>query len=328
MRRKCMMFIMLFTGCLFIANNSFAAWTQGKGHSYNQLTFSHYQTVKKRTTLVKDEDGTIVGLYGKVRSEDSAEFTSTKISYYGEYGITNQFTGIISGGWDWIRSDEIQDATYGEEDGPSGVGDIIVGFRQKISDNLGGGYLASLQGEVKIPEAYDYEHPAYYQNLGDGQYDAMLKLVFGKGFSWGYAVFFTGYKYRFENDQLDKDQTFKPGDQLTFSLSGGYNVAKWVSIRAKLEYTESMDNAEISDELIAGFQEAGGESQNRDVAIIKDSLALESDVLSMGLALAFNVADKTQLVVSYDRDLVGDGVFQTKDAALGQTYSLALARSF
>ena len=77
MRKKALLFFLLLVGLVFISSNSFAAWTQGKGHSYNQLTFSHYKTLEKYTSLSYDRGGlgaTVDGLNTGTHRIESEEF--------------------------------------------------------------------------------------------------------------------------------------------------------------------------------------------------------------------------------------------------------------
>ncbi len=323
MRKKTLSIFLFLVGLVFISSNAFAAWTQAKGHSYNQLTLSHYKTVKKFTSLGYDTNqlgGTITDLDVPVHTIPTEEFTSTKISYYGEYGVTDKITAIISGGWDWQKTNDVQ--RYSDDDGPSGIGDIILGVRHKLSDNLGAGVLSSVQFDLKVPEAYDYDDPINKQSLGDGQYDLTGKLLFGRGFSWGYTVLSAGYKYRFENDQLSNGINFKPSDQMLLGISGGYNAFPWLSIRGNLDYNNPVGNASVSEEMKAfNASEGSGLDWHGDVVLIKDTLGLEAEALNGGLALAFTVKPGTQVVVSADRTLYG------KDASIGTTYSIAVAMS-
>ncbi len=324
MKKGVVVALLLVVSCIFISNDALAAWTQAKGHSYNQLTYSYYKTVEKMSTLEYDADGIITGLDGELHKKDSDKFTQTNLTYYGEYGITDKITGIVSVGWSWIRSTDVLKL---DESGPSGVGDIKLGLRHKITDNIANtGVLSSVEVTVKIPEAYEYESPVTHQNLGDGQYDTEFKIKFGKGFNWGYSVLDISYLYRFENDQLGDDVSFKPSDAVKISLSGGYNATSWLSIRGSLAWADTVGNADVSEELQSLFL-ISGKAWHRDIAIIKDSLALEQDVLSAGIALAFTVKPGMQVVLSYDADLEGFSVIETQNAALGQTVSLALAYS-
>ncbi|GBE40519.1 hypothetical protein BMS3Bbin09_00401 [bacterium BMS3Bbin09] len=321
MRKKILLLFLFLVGFVFISSNAFAAWTQAKGHSYNQLSFSHYKTIKKFTSLGYDSNqlgGNINNLHSGTHVIPSEEFTSTKITYYGEYGLTDKITVIFSGGWDWQKTNDVQ--RYSDKDGPSGIGDIILGVRHKLSDNIGANILSSVQFDLKIPEAYDYGDPFSVQSLGEGQYDATTKLLFGKGFNWGYTVFSIEYKYRFENSKIGSDITFKPSDQMLLTLNGGYNAFPWLSIRGGLAYNKPVGNAEVSQGLI-DHSIPPGMDWHEDVVLIKSTLGLEAESLSGQIGLAFTVKSGTQVVLSYTRDLYG------RDAAIGDTFALAVAIS-
>src|SRR4030065_1628380 len=111
----------------FLSGNAFSAWTQAKGHSYNQLTFSYYSTTEKFTTIEHDNEGVILDIYGDVHKEGSADFVSKKITFYGEYGITDKLTIFTAIPFDWQKSDDT--LKFAGENGPSGVGDINIGLR-------------------------------------------------------------------------------------------------------------------------------------------------------------------------------------------------------
>ena len=144
MRKKILLVLFLSAFSIaFISGNAFSAWTQAKGHSYNQLTFSYYSTNEKYTTIETDGELVITNVNGDLHKVDSSAFVSRKITYYGEYGITDKLTVFTSIPFDWQTSDDT--IRYAEENGPSGVGDINIGLRQNLSGNLfGTGILMSL----------------------------------------------------------------------------------------------------------------------------------------------------------------------------------------
>src|SRR3990167_5332029 len=83
---------------------SFAAWTQAKGHAYNQLTLSQYVTGKKFTTVEADYDDVVKGTGNDIRVRRTESFVSQSITYYGEYGITDTLTVFTSIPWKWTKS--------------------------------------------------------------------------------------------------------------------------------------------------------------------------------------------------------------------------------
>ncbi|MBI5099798.1 MAG: hypothetical protein HZB30_11230 [Nitrospirae bacterium] len=323
MRKKIFAVFLILSGCIFVSHDVFAAWTQAKGHSYNSLGLSYYKTTEKFTTLHRDSDDKLTTTSGEIYKDQVEEFTSTKLGYYGEYGITDTLTAIASFWYDWQRSNDTM--RYAKEDGPSGIGDITLGLRYNLSPNLlGSGVLMSVQGEVKIPEAYKYEHPLFNLNQGDGQYDTTLLLQFGRGIGKGYAVFNIGYKYRFENDKFD---SFKPSDQFKMSLSGGYAVTSWMSVIGGLDWINSVGNADISDEMYNRATRGGAGSKEGSITrneLIRDTLALEQNDLSGTIGLQFNITPQVQTVLSYSRDLTGAGYFSTRNNAFGETVALNL----
>lgn len=328
-KKTLVILIILIIGGFFLSDTVLAAWTQAKGHAYNQLTFSHYVTKKKFTTVKYQgagNSGTVLGTGGGVNRVETAKFSSTKISYYGEYGITDTLTVVLSAPLDWQKSDDT--IRYSGEDGPSGIGDINFGLRYNLVQNLlGSSVLMSIQGEVKIPEAYEYKHPLTHLSLGDGQYDTTVALLFGRGLGKGYAWLNTGYKFRFENSKFDP-VSFIPSDQIKVSFGGGYAVTSWLSIRGLVDWTKSVGNASVSQELIIDNYKYGGLARNEDNVLIRDSLGLEPDALSAGIDLAFNITPQFQTVLSYNTDLDGIDIFESKDWALGETFSLAMVYMF
>jgi hypothetical protein len=54
-KRLSHVFLLAAVLCIFLSNNALAAWTQAKGHSYNQLGLSNYRTTEKYTTLHRDD---------------------------------------------------------------------------------------------------------------------------------------------------------------------------------------------------------------------------------------------------------------------------------
>lgn len=307
---------------IFFCHGAFAAWTQPKGHSYNQVTLSYYKTTKKFSTIERDPDTKdITDVHAEISRNEEEEFSSTKVTYYGEYGITDKLTVIASVLYDWQKSNDTM--RYANEDGPSGIGDITLGLRHSLVDNIAGtGILMSVQGDLKIPEAYDYGDPATELSLGDGQYDATVALLFGRGLGKGYAWLNAGYKFRFENDENDPI-TFKPSDQIKVSFGGGYAVTSWLSIRGLIDWTKSVGDADVSDAMIRSFYPTGVKAAHARDEIILDSMGLEPDSLSAGIDLAFNITPSIQTVFSYNRGLSGFGDIRTRNFSLGETFSVA-----
>lgn len=322
MRKKVFAAVIVFLMMtVFVSDPTFAAWTQAKGHSYHQLAVSRYFTGKKFTTVQADHDNIAKSTGDDIRVRRTEGFVSESITYYGEYGITDTLTVFTSIPWKWIKTNAT--AKQLGDDGPEGVGDIDLGLRYNLTkDLLGTGVLMSIQGAVKIPEAYEYGHPLNGPSsfLGEGQYDAKLELLFGRGFGKGYAGFTGGYKYRFENS---KHNSFKPSDQVSVKIWGGYPVLSWLSIRGLVDWTKSVGNAEVSEELIIENYQYGGLERSKDNELIRYTLGLEPSYLNASMSLVFNITQKIQTVLSYGTDLKGIPPFESRDSAKGETFSVA-----
>jgi|Deesub1362A_J573_1020465.scaffolds.fasta_scaffold00230_25 hypothetical protein len=332
MRGKiCIVLFILIIGGLLLPYSAFSAWTQPKGHSYHQLTVSYYITNQKFQSMKKDETGAVIDPNSGIHKYPAPEFTSTKITYYGEYGIIDKLTVYTSIPYDWQESEDTK--RYAGENGPSGIGDINLGLRYNITQALlGSKWLMSVQGELKIPEAYDYGHPLRELSLGSGQYDLTLTAMLGRAFDWGYAWANLGYKFRFENDKYDPI-TFDPSDQVKISFGGGYQVTSRFSIRGSVDISKSVGNASVSKELIRENYKYGGIAEYGDTVIIKDTLGLEPDVVNVGVSFVYNITKQcwpkcVQVVLSYNKDIEGLGPFRTKDYSEGHTFSAAVAVMF
>ncbi len=316
-------FLGLLCSIVFIANDSFAGWTQAKGHAYNQLTYGYYTSSQKYTTVEKSAaTGNNTGLGGGKEKVTASKFQTLSITYYGEYGITDTLTIFTAVPWKWVESDDT--IRFSDRRGHSGIGDIDLGLRYNLSQSFLGGPL-SLQGTVKTPDAYEYGNPLSTLSLGDGQYDATLALVYGRGLGKGYAVLNGGYKYRFEND---KYYTFKPSDQIKVSLSGGYQITPKFGLGAIVDWTRAVGNATVSDELVKANYAYGGKASEQDNILIRDSLGLEQNVLNVGASLAYSISSNVQAVISYAVDVKGAWIFETRDAGVGETYNAGLVYTF
>lgn len=330
MNKRVLSAFLLITACLFITGEAYSAWTQPKGYAYNQISFSHYWTYDKMSSIGFDADENITDLSTGIDKQESEEFRSTKLTYYSEYGVTDDITVFTTIPLDWQRSNDT--LRFDRENGPYGLGDINLGIRYKLIDNIfGSGILSSFQGTVKIPP-YEYGDPLVELSLGDGQVDAMAELLFGRGLGKGYAIVSLGYQYRFENDRIS-ERHFKPSDRARVQLMGGYSLTSWLSVRGLLSFEKSIGNADVSHDLEIANRQFGYDPAHSKTVLIKDSLTLEPNILNAGVDVVFNVSpwltfmkDKfpnKEIVFSYSRDLRGWGDLRTKDYSLGETLQLA-----
>ncbi len=321
MRRKILIAFLIVVGAIFVTGNAFAAWTQAKGHAYNQLTISHYTSNSKYSTF--DEEGLTVDNHKK----DAAKFTSTNLTYYGAYGITDKITLSLTVPYKKIVSEDVEGVLNTNEEGPKGIGDIDVGLRYNISQNIFAGVLMSVDAKVKIPAAYKCESPLQYQSLGDCQYDTQLSLVFGKGFGWGYAILDIGYKYRFESTEFG---THKPADVFKMRIDAGTGLTSKLWLRGSIDWSNHLNNATVSQSFrdYARLNIQGFDIGTEDNKLIRDTLGSESDALGVGVALAYTINSQFSAVLGFETTIEGFGYFESTNAGIGQTYSLAGVYSF
>ncbi len=300
-----------------------SAWVQPKGSLYNQITYSYHSSDHKFTTLGLDGMGEIITLDVDNTKVSAPEFSAHTFTYQGEFGVTDQFSVFTR--IPWIKTSFELVQTYSVDDGPDGIGDIDLGLKYLISDNLmDKGILLSAQGFLKIPKAYDFNDPVTSVSIGEGQYDIEFDLLFGKDFGRSYAILHAGYKYRFENKEFDP-VTFKPSDEIRVLFGGGFDINPKIRIRGSIDWTKSLENAEVSDELIVSSLSTGGQAWHGDTVLIKDTIGLEQNILNIGAALQCNLSDRIEATIALNKDIKGFDFAGTKNAADVSTFSLALS---
>lgn len=205
---------------ILFSSLSFAgAWTMQKGKLYDRVAGNVYFA---DDNFEKNSRRTDFPANGK--------FTDINLSNYIEYGLTDSITLINSLVYKRIENenDTVKETTYG-------VGDIDLAARYKLYDGTAG--VLSTQGTVKIPEAYDKNKAL---PLGNGQYDAELKLLYGRSL-WphipGYCSAEIGYRWRFQD----------PADELRYLVEFGMDFTKALYGRIKLDGIMSMDNGKKTD---------------------------------------------------------------------------------
>ncbi len=300
-----------------------SAWVQSKGKLLNQITYSYHSSDQKFTTLGFFKTGEVISLDSDNHKEPAPEFTAHVITYHGSFGVTDQITVFTR--IPWIKTSYERVQRFTDEEGPDGIGDIDFGIKYLISDNLmDTGILFSAQGFLKIPKAYDFDNPVITVPLGDGQYDMEFDLLFGKDWGRSYAILHTGYKYRFENKELDP-VTFNPSDEIRVLIGGGFDINSKLTVRGSIDWTKSAENADVSDALIIDSYTEGGQVWHGDTVLIKDTLGIEQNILNIGVALHYHVSERIGASIALNKDIKGLDFIGTKNAAEISTFSLALS---
>ena len=308
------------------SRNAMSAWTQPKGSLYNQLSYSYHKSTNKFTTLRTNSGGNIISFNNGAAKADTDKFTASIVTYHAEYGITDSLTAFATIPWIDMKYALVQ--IYSDSDSLENIGDINLGLRYKLTDNLlDSGAVTSIQGSLKIPEAYDYGDPVTQTSLGEGQYDASIDILTGKEYEKGYLIFNAGYVFRFENEETP--YKFRPSDQIRALIGGGYRIMSGLTISGTLDWTKSIGNASVSNELINHNRTVGGGMNwHQDNVLIKDDLMLEQDILNAGIALAYKVTDKIEAILRYNTDIEGMDGFGSKNTRQVSTYTAALTAGF
>lgn len=266
--------------CLIFSAQAFAgAWTKKEGGTYNKASMNFFSSDE-----FFDDDGD--------RVDSDAEFTDLNITYYLEYGVNNNLTFFASVPYKSIESEPDGGPT---SKGPPSLsirtedfGDIDLGLKYKFYDGEKG--VFSVQGLVKVPEAYDEDEPL---PVGNGQYDVEVRFLYGK--SLYPRPMYYGLELGFRN------RNEEPSDEYKYLVEFGYNPTKKVSLRTKLDGTLSAENADFVVDPSTG----------------NPTLAPEFDVVKLELTLGYSLTKQQTFEFSWTPVVSG------KNTGFGQTFSIA-----
>ena len=266
----------LMTGCLGVSQFSNAgAWVSGKDQVYTKLSFSSYSA---------DEF--------KGDNTDFGEFNSDAYTFYGEYGLGNNFALYGSLAYQRLeQSDASGNAVTG-----SGLSDAELGIRYQWQAEP---FVLSTSLLVKLPYLYDENESL---PTGNGQEDIEFRVLIGKSlYPYGYFGVEAGYRYR----------TDAPSDEYRYLIEYGYDINPNVYFRTKLDGILSADNADIDNSAAVGSL----------------ALAPEFDLGKLEITLGYNFgpASKTPrwgAEVTYTNEVYGENALQ------GETLSLGITRVF
>ncbi len=253
------------------------AWTMAKGHLYSRLAFNYYYS---------DEKFTNGG--GKKDFKWNGKFKDYNVSLYVEYGITDRLTVLTSLYYKKIKKEDdfIKMTTYG-------IGDIDFGVKFNVFKGKKG--VFSIQGLVKIPDAYDEDDEL---PLGNGQYDYELKALMGFSL-WptipGYMNFELGYRWRTE----------EPADELRYLVEFGMDFTKKLYGRVKLDGIKGLDNGKIVKDLSGN-----------------PTLSYNYDLGKLDITFGYKITKKVSLELEYTPEIYGE------NTSAGATYTFAICYTY
>ena len=250
------------------------AWVLEKGKSYNKVGIGDYSA---------DE------FFGD--NADLGEFEGSSISYYGEWGLGNNF-GIFTS---VLFQDIEQTDSAGAGVSNSGLGDVDIGIKYQWQ---AAPFVLSTQLLAKLPYLYDEDDDL---PLGNGQEDIEAKVLIGK--SLGAAGYFgVEFGYRLRTDA--------PSDEFRYLIEYGVSLTDNLYFRTKLDGIESANNADVA------FDGSGNLSRTN-----------EFDVSKLELTAGWNFGQATDngrwgAEITYTEDLFGDNTLE------GNGVQIALTRAF
>lgn len=208
------------SAAILSANANAGAWVGKKGTGYTKLGFATYEA--------DDYHGS---------NPTFIDFESKSISFYGEFGIGNDFAlygSLLNQSYDQ------RDSVLGESDA-SGFADTEIGIKYQWQANP---FVVSTSFLIKTPFLYDEEDA-----LGNHQTDYEAKILIGKSLN-EYGYFGAEFGYRF------RDGT--PSDEYRYLLEYGFNVNDNLYFRTKLDGILSAENSDAvavnSDNLSNPFE--------------------------------------------------------------------------
>jgi hypothetical protein len=223
------------------------AWTRQQNSWYAKLAFTTL-----RASEAYDQNG------DKFTTPD---FHTWSVNLYGEYGITNELTGIV-------RVPFVRSAGYETSESFSGVGDLSVELKYGL-----------VRGNTPVSFALEADFPAGDPDAtgqlndgsgsvplptGDGEYNTRLKGSVSHSFHPipGYVSLDAGYNFR----------TMGFTDEYLFGLQGGYQIDNrlWIQGNIYGKGPISTPDSVLASKAVLGFGEG--------VRFIAYSLGLALDV--------------------------------------------------
>jgi hypothetical protein len=212
---------------IFLSQNLFAgAWTKKKGSGYYKLGF-RFITAE----MIYNEGGEKIPLNGT--------FNDYTIGFYGEYGLTDNFTVTTS--FLGFRAVDFQSnpGPFQRDDSESGLGDVIIGMRG----------LISRLGKTVISAGVNFNIP-----LGKSTPDDAL-LLSGGDFSQavnlqvGHSLYpLPSY---FNIFLMFNNRTEGFSDEFRYGIEGGYSFYNDLSLIIRAKAQQPLYNG--SDSKIGGF---------------------------------------------------------------------------
>lgn len=187
------------------------AWTQEEGGWFLKLGYDRWFTDRRF-----DGNGVRVAYREVGPPAFVQQFRAQALRVYGEYGLTEAWTAIVGGGYEWLASEG-----DGQVDRNSGFSDLWLHLKRRL---LLRPVVVSVAAELKLPlAARGGGAPA----LGTDHLDYGGRLALGRGFGALYAGGEVGYRVR--GGALE--------DQVPFEAEAGWSPRDDLQLRTGLRGT-------------------------------------------------------------------------------------------
>lgn len=239
------------------------AWVFEKGKGYSKVGYTVY-----------DADD----FFGD--QPDFGEFEGDNVSYYGEYGLGNNWGVFGSVLYQGIGQSTAQ--SFRTENDGFGDVDLGVKYQWRVQP-----FVLTTSFLVKLPYLYDEDDAL---PLGNGQEDYEAKVLIGKSLNkYGYFGLEVGYRLR----------SGSPSDEFRYLIEYGFSVNDHLYFRTKLDGIESANNADT-------IANAGGN--------LSRTLEFNSGKLELTAGYNFGQVDEQGrrwgAEVTYTDDVYGDNTLQ------------------
>lgn len=277
MKKLCIILSLFSTLSFGIGYAHAGAWTQKKHHFYSKFSLHRFES-KAQFLLNGDRQPLL----------DNGRVLDVSVFYYLEYGIYDDLTFVLSAP---VKIINFSCAIEGCDDSSSGLGDVTLGLRYKLSEKS---WVIAVQSAVKIAAGYetDEEELDSRPPLGDGQTDFEMRLLLGRSVlnHSGYVNFDFGYRAR----------SGVPVDEVIYGAEFGYNLSKYYLLSGQ----------------ISGVRAISEKRSQQDFTIINGMIqnfvgtgALE-DFLKAQLQLTYKISPRWDLSFLFERVLLGRNTSQ------------------
>lgn len=255
------------------------AWVREKGEAYSKLSIQRFGSDQ-----IFDSKGN--------RKLPGPDYEEISTGFYGEYGLTPKWTGVLS-----LAHKSIDYTTPAVDTRVSGLTDLWVYAKRSL---LNGPFVLSGQFGIKIPLGYD---EANVPPLGDGQVDLEGKILLGKSFHpfAGYGNIEVGYRKR--NGDFS--------DEIPYAVEAGVNPLKSTLLKLTLSGTTNR----IND--AAG--QSGFTSSNPNV--------FDKEHMKLGVSLGVSVSRGFSVEAYYETHLSGANTALGDTVGIGLSWQGRRAQS-